>query len=104
MNFDGILIGGAAFIIIGIFHPIVVKSEYVFGKRVWPLFLIVGLVCLVLSTQINNTLGAAVAGIFGFASIWSIHELIEQEERVRKGWFPANPKRVNPSDALDYGE
>jgi hypothetical protein len=32
-------------------------------------------------------------GVFGFSSLWSIHEIIEQEERVKKGWFPANPKR-----------
>lgn len=102
MNFNGILIGGAAFIIIGIFHPIVVKSEYHFGKRVWPAFLVLGLLCLALSTQISNTLGAAVAGIFGFASLWSIHEIIEQEERVRKGWFPANPKRSTPPEAQKY--
>jgi hypothetical protein len=102
MNFEGVLIGGAAFIIIGIFHPIVIKSEYHFSKRVWPVFLIVGLLCLGLSTQIQSTLGAAIAGIFGFASMWSIHELIEQEERVRKGWFPINPNRAQPSETPGY--
>lgn len=104
MNWDGILIGGAAFIIIGIFHPIVVKSEYYIGKRAWPVFLVMGVLCLALSTQINSTLGAAVAGIFGFACLWSIHEIIEQEERVRKGWFPANPNRTVSSDKPIYGE
>ncbi|MGD8603192.1 MAG: DUF4491 family protein [Anaerolineales bacterium] len=104
MNWQGILIGGAAFIIIGIFHPIVIKSEYHFGVRVWPVFLVVGLLCLALSTQMSSTLGAAITGIFGFSSLWSIHELIEQEERVRKGWFPANPKRANPPDATEYGK
>mgnify|MGYP001828986805 CR=1 FL=1 len=102
MNFEGILIGGAAFIIIGIFHPIVIKSEYHFSKRVWPVFLIVGLLCLTLSTQDQSMLGAAIAGIFGFASLWSIHELIEQEERVRKGWFPTNPNRAQPSEGPGY--
>jgi hypothetical protein len=104
MNFDGILIGGAAFIIIGVFHPVVIKSEYYFGKRIWPVFFGVGLLCLALATQIENTLGAAIVGIFGFASLWSIHELIEQEERVRKGWFPANPDRPNQPAVRDYGE
>jgi hypothetical protein len=32
-------------------------------------------------------------GVFAFSSFWSIHELFEQRERVRKGWFPQNPKR-----------
>lgn len=102
MNWEGIIIGAAAFIIIGIFHPIVIKSEYYFSKRIWPVFLILGLACLALATQIEATLGAAVAGILGFASLWSIHELVEQEERVRKGWFPAHPNRGQPAAKPEY--
>lgn len=102
MNWEGIIIGAAAFIIIGIFHPIVIKSEYHFSKRIWPIFLLLGLVCLALSTQLESTYAAAVAGILGFASLWSIHEIIEQEERVRKGWFPANPNRGQPADKPEY--
>ena len=29
----------------------------------------------------------------GCSCLWSIKELFEQRERVRKGWFPENPKR-----------
>ena len=29
----------------------------------------------------------------GMSSWWSILELFEQEKRVQKGWFPANPAR-----------
>jgi branched-subunit amino acid transport protein len=93
MNYEGVLIGAAAFLIIGIFHPIVVKTEYHFGARVWPVFLVSGLACVVATLFIRNTLLAAVTGIFGFSALWSIRELFEQAERVRKGWFPANPKR-----------
>ena len=28
INFDGLLIGIATFLIIGLFHPVVVKAEY----------------------------------------------------------------------------
>ena len=35
----------------------------------------------------------ALCGIVGFSSFWTIKELFEQEERVRKGWFPRNPRR-----------
>lgn len=93
MNFLGILIGLVAFLIIGIFHPIVIKTEYYFGKKVWPVFLIVGIICLLLSIFINDKIVSAIIGILGFSSLWSIHELIEQEERVNKGWFPKNPRR-----------
>ncbi len=95
MNFQGILIGGAAFIIIGIFHPIVIKAEYYLGTQIWPVFLLVGVGFLVGSLFVENTVWAAILGVFGFSSLWSIREIFEQEERVRKGWFPQNPKRTS---------
>ena len=33
MHFNGIIVGLATFLIIGVFHPIVIKAEYHFGKR-----------------------------------------------------------------------
>ncbi len=93
MNFEGALIGLAAFLIIGIFHPIVVKAEYYLSVRSWPLFLAVGLACIAGSLFVEGTTVSAVLGIFGFASLWSIRELHEQVERVEKGWFPRNPDR-----------
>ena len=35
----------------------------------------------------------AVLGILAFSCFWSIRELFEQEQRVRKGWFPKKEKR-----------
>ncbi|MGE4453825.1 MAG: DUF4491 family protein [Sphaerochaeta sp.] len=93
MSFQGVVVGGAAFLIIGIFHPIVIKGEYYFGKKIWPLFLIVGLLLVAVSLWIENQVLSAVLSITGFSSLWSIHELFEQEERVAKGWFPANPNK-----------
>jgi hypothetical protein len=93
MNLKGVMIGVIAFIIIGVFHPIVIKTEYYFGKKVWPVFLVAGLFFIILALCINNLVISAVAGIIGFSSLWSIHELVEQEERVRKGWFPSNPNK-----------
>ena len=93
MNFQGILIGGAAFIIIGVFHPIVIKAEYHYGARIWPVFLLVGIAFSLVSLFVDNTVWAAILGVFGFSSLWSIREIFEQAERVKKGWFPRNPKR-----------
>jgi hypothetical protein len=85
----GIVIGLVSFLIIGIFHPIVIKGEYHFSKKIWPLFLISGVVFLGLAYVFNNNqLLSAILGITGFSCLWSIHEIIEQEERVKKGWFP----------------
>jgi len=93
MNFQGLIIGIVAFVIIGVFHPIVIKVEYYFGKKAWPVFFIAGLLLVGLSLYIKNITVSAIIGITAFTSFWSIHELFEQEERVKKGWFPANPKK-----------
>jgi len=93
MNFQGLIIGIAAFIIIGVFHPIVIKSEYYIGKKIWPLFLVLGLLLIAWSVFIPNITVSSIVGITGFSSLWSIHEIFEQEERVRKGWFPANQNK-----------
>ena len=85
MNFQGILIGGAAFIIIGVFHPIVIKAEYHYGTRIWPVFLLVGVAFSLVSLFVDNTVWAAILGVFGFSSLWSIREMFEQAERVKKG-------------------
>lgn len=90
---SGILIGLASFLIIGIFHPIVIKAEYHFSKRIWPVFLVVGLVCIGIAFWLSSLLPSAIVSIVGFTCLWSIKELFEQEQRVRKGWFPKNPKR-----------
>lgn len=88
MNFQGVIIGLAAFLIIGIFHPIVIKGEYHFGKKIWPIFLIAGIIFVILSVLIKDTVVSAIVGVIGFSCFWSIREIFEQEERVKKGWFP----------------
>lgn len=93
MHFNGVIIGLIAFLIIGIFHPIVIKGEYHFGARIWPVFLVAGLILLALSLLVSNPIGAAALGVTGFSCLWSIKEIKEQAERVEKGWFPNNPNR-----------
>ena len=93
MNLVGIIVGLGTFVIIGVFHPIVTKTEFHFGKRMWPLFLIGGILFCAASLFIENVIISTLLAVLGFTSFWSIKELYEQEERVKKGWFPANPKR-----------
>ena len=93
MNFSGLIIGIATFLIIGIFHPIVIKCEYYWGKRCWWVFLVCGIIGVIGSLVINNLLLSVLLGVVAFSCFWSIRELYEQEERVAKGWFPKNPKR-----------
>ena len=42
-HFDGILVGIASLCIIGIFHPLVIWSEYYFSERIWPVYFMMGL-------------------------------------------------------------
>lgn len=93
MNWQGLLLGAATFLIIGIFHPIVVKTEYYFGTRPWWVFLIVGIAGAGAALWLDGMFWSALCAITGFSSLWTIKELFEQRERVRKGWFPRNPKR-----------
>lgn len=92
MYFEGIIIAVATFLIIGIFHPIVIKSEYYFGVKCWPVFAVLGVAALAVSLFVSNILLGAVIGVTGCSLLWSILEIFEQRERVRKGWFPMNPK------------
>ena len=93
MNFTGLIIGIATFLIIGLFHPIVIKAEYYLGTKCWWMFALAGIIFIVLSILIENIILSTILGVFGFSSFWSILELFEQKKRVEKGWFPKNPKR-----------
>lgn len=88
MNMDGVIIGGIAFLLIGLFHPVVVWCEFYFSSKCWPVFFIVGLICLTASVAVSHTVGSAALGILGMTCLWSIMELKEQKRRVAKGWFP----------------
>lgn len=93
MNYTGILIGAVTFLVIGLFHPLVIKSEYYFGVKCWWAFLVAGILCAALSLYVENTYLSIICGVVSFSSFWSILEVFEQRERVRKGWFPMNPRR-----------
>ena len=93
MNFWGIVIGVATFLIIGLFHPLVIKAEYYIGVKSWWLFLLLGIVSAVASLLVNDLTLSILLGVVAFSSFWSIGEVFEQKKRVEKGWFPANPKK-----------
>jgi hypothetical protein len=96
IHLEGLLIGIITFLIIGLFHPIVVKAEYYWGTKCWWIFLVSGIAGVVACLFIKSILLSAICGVFAFSSFWSIKEVFEQEERVLKGWFPKNPKREYP--------
>ncbi len=90
--FTGIIIGGGTFLIIGAFHPLVIKGEYHFGVRVWWAFLAAGLAALTGSLLVEGIVASALLGITGFTCLWGIGEVFHQRRRVEKGWFPKKVK------------
>ena len=92
-HFYGLIIGAATFLIIGLFHPLVIKGEYYFGVRIWWVFLLLGLSGIAGSLLVANEVISILLGVFAFSSLWGIGEVFEKRKRVQKGWFPANPKR-----------
>ncbi len=93
LRLAGLGIGIGTFLTIGLFHPVVIKAEYYWGTRCWWLFLLLGLGGVAASVCVENLFWSSLLGVFAFSSFWSIKEIFEQEERVRKGWFPKNPRR-----------
>ena len=89
----GLAIGICTFLIIGLFHPIVIKVEYYTGTKYWWVFLLLGLVGGIMTIFISDIFLSTLLGVFSFSSFWTIKELFEQVDRVKKGWFPKNPKR-----------
>lgn len=92
MNWEAILIGVVAFVTIGVFHPVVVKIEYRFGKQAWWAVLLPGLVLVSISLFVSGYL-SLILGVVGFGFFWTTVELFFQHERVLKGQAKKNPKR-----------
>ena len=82
LHWEGILIGICTFLIIGLFHPIVVKAEYYWGTRCWWIFLLLGIAGLIGSVLVSQILLSTLLGVFSFSSFWTIKEVFEQRERV----------------------
>ena len=93
IHWEGIIIGISTFLIIGLFHPILIKAEYYWGTRCWWIFLVLGILGIAGSLLISDILLSSLLGVFSFSSFWTIKEVFDQRERVLKGWIPMNPKR-----------
>ena len=104
MYYKGIIIAISTFLIIGIFHPIVIKAEYRWGTRPWWIFLVVGIAAIIGSLFIEDVMLSSLLGVFGASSLWTIGELFSQKKRVEKGWFPMNPARKDEYTVIQADE
>ena len=98
---EGLIVGAAAFVIIGLFQPVVVKTEYYFGTKPWWIFLLMGIGALAASLFITEGIVSTILAVLAFCLFWSIGELFEQRKRVARGWFPSNPKRDKQATKVD---
>lgn len=92
MTWWGLLVGLCSFLIIGLFHPLVIKGEYYFGQKCKWWFLAVGVVMCIASMLVSNLIVSILLGVTAFSCFWSVKEVKEQKARVERGWFP---KRKN---------
>lgn len=69
------------------------ENRVSFGTRPWWVFLVFGLICCGAALYVKSSFWSAILGVVAFSSFWTIKELFEQKERVRKGWFPKKPDK-----------
>ena len=72
-------------------HIMVRIVHYYFGVRPAPIIFGVGLLLLLISTQVGIDVLSAGLGIVGLTMLWDSFELHRQEARVRQGHAPLNP-------------
>jgi len=92
INLSGLIIGISVFIIIIFARWLCIWGEYHFTKTFWVFFLISGIIALAFAILSSNILISAILSATGFIFLWGIQETIEQEERVKKGWFKKKQK------------
>ena len=94
-HLGGLLLGLSTFVIIGVFHPLVIKGEYYFGQKCIWAFVVLALITGVASVMADGIILQSLLAVIAFSSLWSIGEVKEQKKRVERGWFPKNPRRIN---------
>lgn len=68
-NFSGVIIGVATFLIIGLFHPLVIKAEYYIGVKSWRLFLLLGVLSAIASLLVSHLIISILLGCCCFLLI-----------------------------------
>lgn len=104
LHFTGVIIAICTFLVIGMFHPLVIKVEYHSGTRYWWVFLLLGMASILGAFFVADVFLSAIIGVVGASLLWSIGELFSQKKRVEKGWFPMNPKRKDEYSPIDKNE
>lgn len=93
VEWTGPVLAAVTVVTIGLGHVMVRKANYLFGTvPAIPLFFL-GAGILTASFFMSSDLASAVLGIVGVTTVWDGVEVIRQENRIRRGHAPQNPKR-----------
>jgi hypothetical protein len=93
MNVTGIIFAVFTALAIGIGFVWVIKLEYYVGAHITKIVALVGVATILISLFLPNFWLSAFVGVIGGTIVWGATELPDQEERVKKGMFPANPRK-----------
>lgn len=94
MNLTGILVGVVLLLAIGFGHVWVIRLEYHVGAHIWRAVLGLGVFLAATSLLSPSFKVSALMGLIAGSIIWGATELPAQADRVQRGVFPSNPKRV----------
>jgi hypothetical protein len=94
VNPTGLYLGVYMLLVIGIGFVWVIQLEYHAGAGIWKFVLALGLAICLVSLFVPGFTASALVGIFGGSVVWGATELPGQADRVRRGVFPANPRRA----------
>lgn len=92
MFFTGIIIAVMALAIIGVFHPIVIKTEYYTGVRYWWVFMLLGLLCLAAALFVEDIIGSAALGLAGGVIPMVYPRTLRTERKSEKRMVSDEPK------------
>lgn len=93
MNWIGILLGLFTFLMIGGGFVWVIKLEYYVGAQIAKVVAAFGVLVILLSLFMPDFVTSALVGVVGGSIVWGATELPDQQERVARGIFPANPNK-----------
>jgi len=101
MNATGILMGLFSALAIGLGYGWVIRLEYYVGAHAARGVAALGVVVVLVSLFVPSFIFSAMAGVVGGTIVWGAIELPKQEQRVARGLFPANPRKVTGEPSED---
>ena len=87
-NLTGLAIGIATFLIIGLFHPLVIKGEYHFGVRCWWVFLVMGIGAVAGSVAVRDILWSTLLAVWALRRSGRSASCSNSASAWKKAGFP----------------